>query len=162
MASTWHTCGDSYPVAYTASERSLDTQHASKQTLPSQGPLGRAGQGAVGPAGAGMGALGVGGRAGDLLPASGHMLGATTDMAHAMPSDVTGLGLPGEVRRFPRFCWPVTHVRLSHASRASQLLQIMDREARVLRYKEKRKNRKFNKTIRCAKPHPWLCLCICV
>jgi hypothetical protein len=25
----------------------------------------------------------------------------------------------------------------------------MDREARVLRYKEKRKNRKFNKTIRC-------------
>ena len=28
--------------------------------------------------------------------------------------------------------------------------QPMNREARVLRYKEKRKNRKFDKTIRCA------------
>ena len=48
---------------------------------------------------------------------------------------------------------PSTDVSLAtHSLSASLAAQTMDREARVLRYKEKRKNRKFDKTIRCAHP----------
>jgi hypothetical protein len=56
--------------------------------------MGRLGQGGAGPAGAGFGSLG---RA-DLMPPPGQYGAVSLDAGRAMPSDATGVGLPGEVR----------------------------------------------------------------
>lgn len=109
----------------------------------SRGQGGRSGQGAPG-LGMGGGLFGGGGPV-NPPPRSHQFMGAKPEPARVLPLD--GSAMAGEVRPCslgPLVCW-WTHV-------ASRAAQTMDREARVLRYKEKRKNRKFDKTIRCALP----------